>query len=70
MKWRAYTSLGETTKHVTWDEYCEVQHILQVWAEGGLLLWELEKLGRLDAALKSYGVSCSAIDAAAAAASE
>ena len=57
MKWEAYTSLGNDPRSVSWDEFCEVQHIIQVWAEGGLLLWELEKRGKLDAALERRGIN-------------
>ena len=56
MKWRAFTAMGDSRKHVTWEEFCEVQHIIQVWADGGLLLWELEKTGRLDQALEMRGI--------------
>ena len=57
MKWEAFTCLGDNPKAVTWDDFCEVQHIIQVWADGGLLLWELEKTNRLDDALTKRNIN-------------
>ena len=51
VRWNAFNSLGDNPEAVSWDDYCEIQHIIQVWADGGLLMWELERTGRLEAAL-------------------
>ena len=40
--WNAMTAVGQDPNIVSWNDYMEVHQIIDIWIQGGLLLWELE----------------------------
>ena len=47
------TAIGGRQDGVSWNDFCEIHHIVEIWSDGGLLLWELEKTGQLDRFLEN-----------------
>ena len=43
--WNAMKAVGSNPDGVSWNDFCEIHHIIEIWIDGGLLLWELEQTG-------------------------
>ena len=40
--WNAMTAVGQDPNIVTWNDYMYISQIIDIWTQGGLLMWELE----------------------------